>query len=133
MSGLNACAYCHGVHRQTARAFGVEESRIERLLNDLDAAPAEPKLHPLLADARKPTLGPSTMVQADAQAVLETGWSERDLHDAVLTIGLFSLVNRLLEGHGVQGQDHVYKDRGAALARDGDAPPLAHLPASPPA
>lgn len=28
VSGLNACAYCHGVHRQTAVAFGFDESLI---------------------------------------------------------------------------------------------------------
>ena len=70
------------------------------------------------------------MTAADAQAVFEAGWCERDLHDAVLTVGLFNLMNRLLEGHGVKGQDHLYRDRGAALARDGCAPLLAHLPAA---
>lgn len=58
------------------------------------------------------------------------GWCERDLHDAVLTIDLFNLTNRLLEGHGVKGLDHLYRDRGAALARNGYAPLLAHLPAA---
>jgi uncharacterized peroxidase-related enzyme len=130
VSGLNSCAYCHGVHRQTALAFGIEETLIERLLDDLDSAPVEPKLRPLLAYARKLTLEPSKMTAADAQAVFEAGWCERDLHDAVLTVGLFNLMNRLLEGHGVKGQDHLYRDRGAALARDGYAPLLAHLPSA---
>jgi hypothetical protein len=83
-----------------------------------------------LAYARKLTREPSKMVAADARAVFAAGWTERDLHDAVLTIGLFNLMNRLPEGHGVKGQDHLYKDRGAALARDGYAPLLAKLTAA---
>lgn len=128
VSGLNACAYCHGVHRQTALAFGIEEGLIERLLADPATAPVEPRLRPLLAYARKLTLEPAKMVPGDAQAVFDAGWSERDLHDAVLTVGLFNLMNRLLEGHGVKGQEALYRDRGTALARDGYAPLLGMLP-----
>lgn len=128
VSELNACTYCHGVHRQTALAFGIEEGLIERLIADLDTAPVEPRLVPLLAYARKLTQEPAKMVASDAQAVFDAGWSERDLHDAVLTVGLFNLMNRLLEGHGVKGQEALYRDRGAALARDGYAPLLAWLP-----
>lgn len=68
VSGLNSCGYCHGVHRQAAVAFGVEETLIERLLDDPDSAPVEPKLRPLLAYVRKVTLEPSKMTAADAQA-----------------------------------------------------------------
>jgi hypothetical protein len=49
-------------------------------------------------------------------------------HDAELAVGLCNLMNRLLEGHGVTGQDGLYRDLGAALARDGYAPLLAYLP-----
>jgi uncharacterized peroxidase-related enzyme len=128
VSGLNACAYCHGVHRQTAVAFGMAEDLIERLVADLDTAPVEDRLRPLLAYARRLTLEPAKMRASDAQAVFDAGWSERDLHDAVLTVGLFNLMNRLLDGHGVKGRETLYRDRGAALARDGYAPLLAFLP-----
>jgi uncharacterized peroxidase-related enzyme len=128
VSGLNACVYCHGVHRETAAAFGIEATLIEALIADLDTAPVEERLRPLLAYARKLTLEPARMVAGDAQAVFDAGWSERDLHDAVLTVGLFNLMNRLLEGHGVKGQQTLFRERGEALARDGYAPLLAWLP-----
>ena len=79
---------------------------MERLLDDPDPVPVEPASRPLLAYARKLTLEPSKVVAADAQAVFEAGWTERDLHDVVLTIGLFKLINHLLERHGAKGQDH---------------------------
>ncbi len=127
VSGLNACSYCHGVHRETAIAFGVDEGLIESLLADPERAPVEPRLRPLLAYALKLTLEPARMVAADANAVFEAGWSERDLHDAVLTVCLFNFMNRLLEGHGVKGTQALFEERGRALARDGYEPLLAWL------
>ena len=44
------------------------------------------------------TLEPTRMVASDALAVFEAGWSERDLHDAVLTVGLFNLLKKLSIG-----------------------------------
>lgn len=127
VSGLNACQYCHGVHRETAMSFGIDEGLIESLLADPGTAPVEPRLRPLLAYAHKLTLEPSRMVAADAQAVFDAGWTERDLHDAVLTASLFNFMNRLLEGHGVKGSPALYAERGRALARDGYEPLLAWL------
>ena len=127
VSGLNACSYCHGVHRETAIAFGVDEKLIESLLSDPARAPVEARLRPLLAYARKLTLEPARMVAADANAVFEAGWSECDLHDAVLTVCLFNFMNRLLEGHGVKGSPAIFEERGRALARDGYEPLLAWL------
>lgn len=68
------------------------------------------------------------MVQADADAVFAAGWGEAELHDAILTICLFSFMNRLLEGHGVKGNTALYAARGQALHDVGYAPLLGMLP-----
>jgi uncharacterized peroxidase-related enzyme len=127
VSGLNACEYCYGVHSETARAFGVAEGVLEALLGDPERAPVEPRMRPLLAYARKLTLAPSKMTQADADAVFAAGWSERALHDAVLTTCLFNFMNRLLEGHGCKGSRELHALRGAALKEEGYAPLLSYL------
>lgn len=132
VSGLNACQYCYGVHAETAKAFGVEEGLIEQLLADVDSAPVQDKLRPLLSFARKLTLEPARMTQSDADAVYAAGWGEAELHDAVLTICLFNFMNRLLEGHGVKGNAELYASRGRALREHGYAPLLAALPPSKP-
>lgn len=129
VSGLNACQYCFGVHAETAKAFGVDAGLIEQLLADLDAAPVDAKLRPLLHYARKLTLEPARMTQRDADAVFAAGWGEAELHDAVLTICLFNFMNRLLEGHGVKGNAALYASRGQALRDEGYAPLLNALPA----
>lgn len=127
VSGLNACQYCYGVHAETARAFGLPEGAVEAMLADLDGAPIEPRLRPVLAYARKRTLTPAKMTQADADAVFTAGWSERALHDAVLATCLFNFMNRLLDGHGCKGSKELFALRGSALREEGYAPLLGLL------
>lgn len=122
VSGLNACQYCYGVHSEATRAFGLAEGVLESLLAEPDSAPVEARMRPLLAYAKKLTLTPTRMTQADADAVFAAGWSERALHDVVLTACLFNFMNRLLEGHGVKGTPEMWANRGRALKEEGYAP-----------
>jgi uncharacterized peroxidase-related enzyme len=128
VSGLNACQYCYGVHAETARAFGIDVALIEQLVADVESAPVDARLRPLLQYARKLTLEPSRMTQRDADAVFAAGWGEAELHDAVLTVCLFNFMNRLLEGHGVKGNAELFATRGQALRDEGYAPLLKALP-----
>src|SRR5579871_4580691 len=55
VSGLNACAYCHTTHVAVAAACGVEPDIIKALLADIETAPIEAKMKPILRYARKLT------------------------------------------------------------------------------
>ena len=101
VSGLNACAYCHGAHIVFAKAYGIEVETIEALMEDRDTAPVREDLKPVLAYVEKLTVSPSRMTEADAQAVYAAGWSEGALFDAIQVCGVFNLVNRLVEGTGI--------------------------------
>jgi len=48
-------------------------------------------------------------------AIFAEGWTECDLHDAILTVCLSNFINRLLEDHGVKGSPAVLAERGQAL------------------
>ncbi len=122
VSGLNACRYCYGVHSETAKAFGIDSSLLEQQRTDFDTAPVDARLKSILA------YEPAKLTQADAHVVFAVGWSELELHDAVLTICLFNFINRLLEGHGVKGNRALYQTRGQSLHDDGYAPLLRALP-----
>ena len=50
---------------------------------------------------RKLTLEPTKMIQADADAVFEAGWSERALYDAIIICCTWSFMNRFVEGLGL--------------------------------
>jgi uncharacterized peroxidase-related enzyme len=122
VSGVNACAYCHGIHKATAEAFGIAEGVFAELLDDIDSADIEPRMKPILRYARKLTETPARMTQGDADQVLVAGWSEQALHDAIQVICLFNFMNRLLEGHGIKGSDELFAARGPMLKEHGYAP-----------
>lgn len=122
VSALNQCQYCFGVHAETAKALGIPEAMITALVTDVDTAPVSERLRPILRYARKLTLTPTRLVQADADAVYAAGWSEKGLHDAIMCAALFNLMNRVLEGHGIHGTAELYRTRGKALAEAGYDP-----------
>ncbi|MGI9366084.1 MAG: carboxymuconolactone decarboxylase family protein [Rhizobiaceae bacterium] len=101
VSGLNACKFCDDSHLIYAEAFGIEKGVMEALLSDLEAASVADELKPLLAYAKKLNTLPSTMVPADAQAILDSGWNEETLFCVIQICALFNLFNRLVEGSGV--------------------------------
>jgi uncharacterized peroxidase-related enzyme len=124
VSGLNECQYCFGVHGETARAFGLPDGLLEKMVLDLEGSGVEANMLPLLQYVRMLTLSPHQLVQADADAVIAAGWSERALHDAIMTTCLFNFMNRLLEGHGCKGNEAVCAVRGRELQAGGYAPLL---------
>lgn len=119
VSALNACAYCHGVHAATAEAFGVEAALLASLVDDLEAAPVDSRLKPILRLAAKLTREPSRVHARDAEAVYAAGWSERALHDAVSVCALFNMMNRLVEGLGVTGGPGYFATSAARLHEQG--------------
>ena len=83
-----------------AYAHGIERGVVERLIENPDTAPVEPRLKPLLAFVRKLMVTPGAMAQADADAVLVAGWSEQALQDAIAVTARAAFMQRLVEGHG---------------------------------
>jgi uncharacterized peroxidase-related enzyme len=115
VSGLNGCGYCHGVHTATAEAFGVPEGLLPALVADLDSAPVDGRMRPLLRYACVLTLTPSHIVEDDAEAVFAAGWDERALHDAITVTALFNYMNRVVEGAGIRADDAYAQLSGRRL------------------
>ena len=101
VSGLNACNFCFGAHKIYARAFGVDEDLIDALVKDIDSAPVEAKLKPVLHYVAKLKDLPPRLTSKDAEAVYAAGWSEHALFDAIQVAALFNYMNRIIEGTGV--------------------------------
>lgn len=100
VSGLNTCRFCLGAHASIAEAFGVDPDWLEQLLTG-DDSHAEPKLRPVLRYAKRLALEPSEVRQADVDAMLDAGWSEQTVYDVAAVVGLFSMMNRLVLGVGI--------------------------------
>ena len=99
-AGVAGCQFVYVAHSAVARAWGVADGVLERLLEDLDSAPVDARLKPLLAFVRKLMLTPGEMSQADADAVFEVGWDEQALHDAIAVTARAAFMQRIAEGHG---------------------------------
>jgi len=101
VSSTNDCPFCAGLHAATASHFNIPESTLQALASDLETAPVDERLRPVLRYVEKLTKTPYRMTQADADAVLAAGWDESALSDMVLICALFNMANRVVDGHGV--------------------------------
>jgi uncharacterized peroxidase-related enzyme len=101
VSGLNACHYCHGAHHHIAQAVGVDGALLDAALENPDAPQVEPRMRPVLRYAQKLTVSPSTLTDADAQAVRAAGWDDEALHSINLVVAAFNFMNRYVEGAGL--------------------------------
>ena len=121
VSSLNSCNYCAGSHGAAARAFGVPESTIAMLAENIDTAPVDEKLRPLLKFVEKLTRDPARMTSADADAVFSAGWDEEALFSAILVCCVFNFMNRLVEGCGLVANETQAATGGKFLFEKGYA------------
>ncbi len=118
VSALNKCDYCFNGHAQLAVNYGVRRKLIDEIVADIDASSADEKFKPILHFVRKLTVEPSQVTQADAQMVLEAGWSEKALQDAILVCCRFNFMNRLSLGHGLDPDAKSPQERAANMNYD---------------
>ncbi len=121
VSGVNACGYCHGVHTVTAEACGIAAGAAPAAVADLDTAPIDEKMRPVLRYVGKLTREPSSVTRADADAVLAAGWDESALHSAIMVCALFNFMNRMVEGHGIRAGADYFATSGKRLEELGYA------------
>jgi uncharacterized peroxidase-related enzyme len=127
VSALNACGYCAGIHTATAEAFGVPENVVTALLADVDTAPVEEAMKPLLRLVGTLTRSPARIRDAEVVDVYEAGWDEQALHDAVSVCALFDFMNRLVEGPGITATPDYYRTSSQRLAGAAGYAGLRHL------
>jgi uncharacterized peroxidase-related enzyme len=139
VSGLNNCNYCRAVHSQTAVALGISADVISKLsLNPQDedvrhgTNPSDwridARMRPVLAFVRKLTLSPGKITAGDVDVIFVAGWNDRALHDAVAICALFNLMNRLVNGLGVEAPESYTKLAAERLAEKGYTQLLDFLP-----
>ncbi len=119
VSGVNACGYCHGVHTATAEACGIAAGAVPAAVADLDAAPVDERMRPVLRFTAKLTTAPASVTKADADEVLAAGWDEQALHHAIMVCALFNFMNRMVEGHGIRAGADYFAMSGKRLEQVG--------------
>jgi len=109
VSGLNGCEFCFGAHSRIAQSYGVDPSLFEQLLENLESAPIRESLKPILRYVRVLTLSPAKMTQKLIEDIYLAGWEDQAIYDAASICGLFSFMNRIVEGMGVSASHSVMK------------------------
>ncbi len=119
VSQLNACAYCFGGHAETSKLLGAAADVFERLKVDIETAPVDAKLKPLLRYAKKLTETPSRIAPSDAEACYAAGWSDDALMQTVAVTCLANFMNRLVEGSGVHADPSKFVARAKGAVEKG--------------
>lgn len=99
-AGVVGCRFVYVAHSEVAYAWGVETGLLDRLLEDLETASIDVRLKALLIYVRKLMLTPGEMSQEDVNAVLNAGWDEHALHDAIAVSARTAFMRTLVEAHG---------------------------------
>jgi len=130
VSGLNECNYCCTVHSQTAVALAINPDVMANVISNAQIADVEERMRPVLAFVHKLTLSPGEITNADVDAIFAAGWDDRALHGVVAICGLFNLMNRLVNGLGVEASETYMKLAAQRLAEGGYTQLLNFLPAA---
>jgi uncharacterized peroxidase-related enzyme len=101
VSGINASSYCITIHMQILSHLGVDPAQASVLATDYSRAPVSEKEQALFKFAAKLTRHPDEIERADVDAVLQAGWDEAAVVEAVLAVAWFSLINRVSLGLGL--------------------------------
>ncbi|WP_417618909.1 carboxymuconolactone decarboxylase family protein [Parasphingorhabdus sp.] len=122
VSGLNQCTFCFGIHRAFAELHGIQSQIFDDLIADPAAAGLDEKMLPLLAYARKLTMEPGSVTDADAAAVYAAGWNEKALFHTVSATGLFNMMTRLVAGTGIVANPTAQQSVRDRVAKNLDHP-----------
>lgn len=122
VSALNGCRYCRAVHTATAERLGITNGLVAQLIEEFDTAPVDPKMKPVLRYARRLTRDASGVTKADTEAVFAAGWDDTALHTLVSVTALFNLMNRLVEGLGIEPTPEYVDQAADRLAKRGYQP-----------
>jgi uncharacterized peroxidase-related enzyme len=117
VSALNSCRYCHDVHAEAVRAYGIDPELIRALRDDPATAPIEARYRPLLALARRVTESAQRVTDGDFEACRAAGWDEGAIHDAVVVACLFNFMNRLVSAFDIEA-DAAYLAAAGPRLRD---------------
>lgn len=100
VSVANDCAYCIAAHGAALRKLTKDPALADAIAADHTTAPVEPRVRAMLDYARKLTLRPTEMSEADVVALRDAGWTDEDVMDVAEVTGLFNMSNRMASGLG---------------------------------
>ncbi|MFB3789379.1 MAG: carboxymuconolactone decarboxylase family protein [bacterium] len=95
ISQINGCVYCVTMHSREAREAGVSQSKLDCLPVWREAPYYEPRERAALAWAESVTLISQTGVPDEAYEEARRHFSEKELVDLTVIVGMMNLWNRM--------------------------------------
>ncbi|MDA1191384.1 MAG: peroxidase-related enzyme [Candidatus Poribacteria bacterium] len=122
VSGRNECAFCHRSHTEAAAQLVGERDVVLGAMADYRAASLSEKERALFTFVEKVVTAAQQVRQEDVDAVLDAGWSEEALYDAITVCAVFQFFNTWVGASGVADMTPLeYAQSGARLATLGYA------------
>lgn len=120
VSKTNDCGYCAMTHTEAAETLGAKNGVVTELLANIETAEVDEKMRPVLAYVKKLCLNPNSLKQEDVDKIIDAGWDEYAVHDAVSVCAMFQFFNHYVMGLGLdEGEKAV--GRGKLLSQYGYA------------
>ena len=94
-------------HRRGLRRLIKDDELVAAVEHDWTTAPLTPKRTAMLRYAVKLTETPSATSDADADALREAGFSDRDILDITEVVGYYAYANRIADGLGLQTEPWI--------------------------
>ena len=105
VSSANSNSYCIRAHLELLSRLGVDKTIGRQLVNDHGSADVPEKEKALFDFARKLTVTPFEVKEADREALRGQGWDDAAILETVHVTANFNHLNRLAAGLGVIPED----------------------------
>jgi uncharacterized peroxidase-related enzyme len=105
VSTENTCPYCADSHGHFLRTLGGSAEQLAAIEgHDLTSAAFSPQDQVLLAFVDKVTRASHVIQRGDIEKLIESGWSEAQISEAVHIAALFATFNRIVNAFGLPSQ-----------------------------
>jgi alkylhydroperoxidase family enzyme len=91
-----------GSHAFALRKQGVDQDIVDAIgTGDLSKVTLTPKDQALLRFVKLLTLNPAHTLDIDVQAMRDAGWTDEQIWETALEVGIFSFLNRMSDAYGL--------------------------------
>ena len=109
---MNKCTYCVEHHFAGLKRLVRDDARAQAIRNAIEtgdpyAALLDPAQQAAMVYARKLTLSPADMVQADVQSLRDAGWDDGGILEINQVPAYFAYANRTVLGLGCSTQGDI--------------------------
>jgi uncharacterized peroxidase-related enzyme len=118
VSCKNTCPYCADSHGYILRTLGASAEQLAAIEGgDLTSEALTPQEQLLLVFADKITRTSHTIHRGDIERLIDTGWSEAQIAEAIHTAALFAAFNRIANTFGLppQGLLNLYNTQNGIV------------------